>query len=208
MPYHADLSASPTTPSQTWKGSDVVNNKNSTKAERKGNQRNRWCHWPGLVFMIITTNIRVKQFPAGSDTSSGLSLDWCQWNHHPPSPSSSTSARDVLSAFSHFLKPLWLCPADLNHIKRFPIKSWPCDDTKRIVHTCDYLVRYWNRCGFSGRVAIKYKQVLNNRGQWLWLSWQSGRFQLQMSAVRIQLSAKTFIEHLLSTVLKKMKIKK
>ena len=38
-------------------------------------------------------------------------------------------------------------------------------------------------------------------GQWLWLSWQSGQYQFQRSVVRIQSSAKNYIEHLMSTVL-------
>ena len=46
-------------------------------------------------------------------------------------------------------------------------------------------------------------------GQWLWLSWQSGRFQYQKFAVRIQSSPKMyiFIEHLFTVncVLKRRK---
>ena len=37
---------------------------------------------------------------------------------------------------------------------------------------------------------------LCNVGQWLWLSWQSGRFQLQRSVVQIQSSANFYIGHL------------
>ena len=45
-------------------------------------------------------------------------------------------------------------------------------------------------------------------GQWLWLSWQSGRFQYQRSAIRIQSLAK-FIEHLFAVnCIEKTKIKK
>ena len=45
-------------------------------------------------------------------------------------------------------------------------------------------------------------------GQWLWLSWYSGRFQYLMSAVRIQLSAYFILNIcLLSTVLKRRKYK-
>ena len=33
-------------------------------------------------------------------------------------------------------------------------------------------------------------------GQWLWLSWQSGCFKHQRSAVRIQSLAKFYMEHL------------
>ena len=39
--------------------------------------------------------------------------------------------------------------------------------------------------------------------QWMWLSWLSGRFRCQRSVVRIQSSAKIYIEHLQSTVLKR-----
>ena len=46
-------------------------------------------------------------------------------------------------------------------------------------------------------------------GQWLWLSWKSGRFQYQRSAVQIQSLAKIYIyiEHLFTVncVLKKRK---
>ena len=50
--------------------------------------------------------------------------------------------------------------------------------------------------------SISIVQNISQVGQWLWLSWQSGRFQFQRSVVRIQSSAKIYIEHLLSTVLK------
>ena len=36
-----------------------------------------------------------------------------------------------------------------------------------------------------------------NFGQWLWLSWQSGQFQLQRSTVRIESSAK-FIQNIVN----------
>ena len=36
---------------------------------------------------------------------------------------------------------------------------------------------------------------INYNGQWLWHSWQSGRFQFQRSAVRIQSSAIFYNEH-------------
>ena len=42
----------------------------------------------------------------------------------------------------------------------------------------------------------------------VWLSWNSGRFQFQRSAVQIQSSTKINIEHLLSTVLKRRKKRK
>ena len=42
-------------------------------------------------------------------------------------------------------------------------------------------------------------------GQWLWLSWQSRCFKFQRSTVRIQSWAKSYVEHLLSTVLKRRK---
>ena len=32
-------------------------------------------------------------------------------------------------------------------------------------------------------------------GQWLWLSWQSGRFRFEMSEVRTELSGKFYNEH-------------
>ena len=35
---------------------------------------------------------------------------------------------------------------------------------------------------------------MSNVGQWLWLSWKSGCFRLQRSTVRIQSSAKIYIE--------------
>ena len=51
--------------------------------------------------------------------------------------------------------------------------------------------------------------VSKSRSQWLWRSWQSGRFQYQWTRVQIQSSA-TFIEHLLSVncLYKRQKIKK
>ena len=39
-------------------------------------------------------------------------------------------------------------------------------------------------------------------GQWLWLSWQSSHCRFQRSPIRIQSSAKNYIEHVLSTALK------
>ena len=47
-------------------------------------------------------------------------------------------------------------------------------------------------------------------GQWLWLSWGSGRFRFQRSSVRIQSSANFNIEHLITVncVLKKAKKRK
>ena len=49
---------------------------------------------------------------------------------------------------------------------------------------------------------------MSNVGQWLWLSWKSGCFRLQRYGVRIQSSAKIYIDHLLSTVNEKTKMKK
>ena len=46
------------------------------------------------------------------------------------------------------------------------------------------------------------------KGQWLWLSCQSGCFQYQRPAVRIQSSAKFILHCLLSTVLKRRKLRK
>ena len=45
-------------------------------------------------------------------------------------------------------------------------------------------------------------------GQWLWLSWQSGCFQFQRSAVRIPSSAKIYIEYFTVNCIEKTKIKK
>ena len=42
----------------------------------------------------------------------------------------------------------------------------------------------------------------------MWLSWSSGCFQFKRSVVRIQSLAKIYIEHLLSTVLKRRKYRK
>ena len=45
-------------------------------------------------------------------------------------------------------------------------------------------------------------------GQWLWLSWQSDCFQIQRSSVRIQSSAKNYIEHFTVNCIEKTKIKR
>ena len=49
--------------------------------------------------------------------------------------------------------------------------------------------------------------TINKNGQWLWLSWWSGRFQFQRSAVRIQSSAKIYIEFTVNCI-EKTKINK
>ena len=45
-------------------------------------------------------------------------------------------------------------------------------------------------------------------GQWLWLSWYSGRFQFQRSPVQIPSSAINYIEHFNVNCIEKAKIKK
>ena len=50
---------------------------------------------------------------------------------------------------------------------------------------------------FRGNFFRRASIVNYNQGQWLWLSWQSGRFLYQRSVVRIQSSAKIFhTEHI------------
>ena len=48
----------------------------------------------------------------------------------------------------------------------------------------------------------------NFRRQWLRLSCWNGHFQFQRSAVQIHSLAKIYIEHLLSTVLKRRKLRR
>ena len=59
-----------------------------------------------------------------------------------------------------------------------------------------------NKVSFLKKIPALFN-IQQKERRWLWLSWQSSHFQFQRSTVRIQSSAKIYIEHLLSTVLKK-----
>ena len=53
----------------------------------------------------------------------------------------------------------------------------------------------------------KSVEVVTGEGQWMWLSWQSGRFRLKRSAVRIQSPAKKYLAFIVNCF-EKTKIKK
>ena len=91
---------------------------------------------------------------------------------------------------STFKKPVWSCQAKWTKISR-PIHYRNHIDYKSL--TCSAskgFIKHWYNWGWR-----------------LWLSWLSGPFQYQRSAVRIQSAAKSYVMniYLLSTVLKRRK---
>ena len=73
------------------------------------------------------------------------------------------------------------------------VPNFPQIDVQKI-HAI-YVLSHELRCRRCAPTYIQYITI-NPLGQWLWLSWQSGRFRYQRSAVRIQTSAhfyRTFI---------------
>ena len=104
-----------------------------------------------------------------------LASNWMLlWTKMFWSQSASNRLSSNLSSFSGWKMILWKAKHTLMFIFTMIIFSYET--------SCTYIA------------FQNYKKMY--QGQWLWLSWQSGRFRYQRSAVRIQSLARFYYEHI------------
>ena len=88
------------------------------------------------------------------------------------------------------------------------VVAWPVFESdfnfKEIANSSNYFSQIRQKL-FSSNILSNVVGNNFRTRQWWWLSWKSGCYQYQRSAVRIQSSAKIYFEHLLSTVMKRWK---